>query len=369
VKNYHICVICQDRTDHLKKLIHSLIHNTLANEFHINFYVDSLDSYKPIHDESIVSFLENYEFKYLFKTFNIHYQQHKLGTWNNKIFSLYDSISRGSDLTLLLEDDLIIERDAINFVVQTYAYLSERQITKYSISLFSYNFLNIRLPYSNAKNYFEINYKEITSAACIDNYPCPWGIGFPKEMILHLKNIQWNGNDQKLVKLFKNNSFINFYPAITRSYHMGNIKISNKKILPHQHLKLYDDLNVELFDYYNILEDGKKKSDYYYSKLMNDFGIRINTISIICDEEFNMSLLDNLHAKTGIHIHVYCIKNGININEFFNEILSKSFSNHFLISIKNLFFLEETLLLAKKNNINYIVIGDDFDNSAMQLIT
>ena len=154
-----------------------------------------------------------------------------LGAWAGKLNAFQFCFDSGADFVLLIEEDVFLYPDAISCASKAYE-ASKNFECLVTISLYSNNLLDFpNSEYQEAIDFMKNN-QEVFAECGIRSWPFPWGIGLSRKSHLVLKELGWNGNDQSMGNLLKDQNGVDIFPIITRSEHLGQSKFDSNYLYP-----------------------------------------------------------------------------------------------------------------------------------------
>lgn len=284
-----IVVLCYNRSDHLQVVLDSLLGAIGIEEYHFRVFCDGAKSAEDFERvEKVLQFWQAVPDKNQFKSFAIFSNDINRGVWYSKLNALRNTFINGSDVTLLIEDDVSIRPDGLRFVDDAFPYVQLNCLPA-TISLYSQN-LEVR---KNA-NYFKALHLLRSESAPyaqwgVRAWPFPWGIAFTKENYAKFISLGWNGNDQHLGVLLQENAGVDIFPIISRSEHLGDFSSTqNEEIKVSKHIDYkFEKAKSFCFAKDINIESGRRVADYWYTALMNDGGLGDDRMQVfyIYDED------------------------------------------------------------------------------------
>jgi len=134
MKYYPIIIFCFNRPNHLKKLLASIYQNKNYNQHKYFPFCDHFKNDKDKANNSKVKNIINNLDK--IKNYKLIFRKENFGLSKN-IISGINAIFKKNEAAIILEDDLILNRYAINFLNKSLShYMNDKSI--YSISAYSY---------------------------------------------------------------------------------------------------------------------------------------------------------------------------------------------------------------------------------------
>jgi len=303
-----------------------------------------------------------------FKSIKIYKHHHRIGLWNNKLFALYDSIKLGSDVTFLLEDDVIISPDSLELIRQASLIMHKNNHELYSISLYSPFLINKKLNYNSAKDFIS-QHGDIKDELLVNFEPNPWGIALSKSYINILRQSRWNGNDRKMTLFSISNKVHNIFPVISRSEHIGEIKISNRMVLPMSHLLPINTLNSQSFSIDANIENVSQ-TDFYNKALRHDEKFEFLIIKIFTDKINVFNKYDELSKSSKFFIDIQYINinkvlvNG-KIQSSLHEIIDMINTKNIYLDIDNVICREYVLQFLSRDALLEIKSLNDLSESEL----
>ena len=154
VPKKYIAFLGCDRFTTVVETVSALLKCSDIHEYHFLVFLD-----RPRNDEgiegflSIQSFLLNNVDVKKFKSFSLQVSDENLGVWNSKLKIFSISFELGSDFTLLLEDDVLLKPDALEFCSLAYNFIIN-SVELITLSLYSTNLVAIENVCAKTKMYF-----------------------------------------------------------------------------------------------------------------------------------------------------------------------------------------------------------------------
>lgn len=256
------------------------------NEYHFLVFLD-----QPKNDEGIEAFhsIKNFFINNLdtkkFKTFTLDIADKNLGVWTSKLKIFSNTFELGSDFTLLLEDDVLLRPDALDFCSEACNFISNAD-ELITVSLYSSNLVELKnVSYSKALQFVSEN-PDVFHEWGLRRWPFPWGIGLSKKVYESFMMLGWNGNDQNMGQLLQRVNGYDLFPIISRSDHIGKSKSVNGEFEVVRHIN-FEDSNY-LNRKFQItskpmlqLEQGINRAGHFFSNLKNDLGLLENRVKIL----------------------------------------------------------------------------------------
>ncbi len=335
-----IAIICYNRSEYILEVLSSISSAKLIENCRVRIYCDGPKSF---NDVALIKNVKEqiYLAQEIHKNINLTIDQNQknIGCWANKIYAFEDSFSKGAKCTLLLEDDVIISKDALVFIEESRQYVDfhEKLMT---ISLYSSNLeTSGRGSINKASNFLKRNYSTF-SAWGVRNWPFPWGISLTKRNFEKFKALGWNGHDQTMGKILRENNGFDIFPIIGRSKHIGiKSAIGGQEILIAR--SFLSDVVCETF---NIsldvsINEARKAADSYYVELMNDQGVKNIVLQVYYEDISRFEAFVKRH--TGDHevvgIRVDCEKIIDGNDDYIFSLTEKIYSSSIFIQIEDSF--------------------------------
>jgi hypothetical protein len=337
--NKTIAIVCYSRIDFIDQVLLSISSCRHINNYDLIVFCDApKNSEVKILTNNVRAFIQNYKFQSLFKSFKVIFAEENLGVWKSKINAFKKSFEYGADAVLLIEDDVIISKDALCFF-DVACEFSFNYPSISTISLYSSNLeITPNITYEKAL-------KECASDTEVYNkwgartWPFPWGSGLIKRNFYELLSLGWNGNDQAMGKILVDKQGFDFFPILTRARHVGDFSsVQNKTILLKTHAPdLFDPLLTNFtcnkLNLLNLIDT----SDFYHNLLVNDQNILDSQIQIFYTNENELQ-----KARNEFPDNIQKIEIKLDLVSFVNDLhgpiqknIQKLFCSKIIVSIKH----------------------------------
>ena len=285
VPKKYIAFLGCDRFTTVVETVSALLKCSDIHEYHFLVFLD-----RPRNDEgiegflSIQSFLLNNVDVKKFKSFSLQVSDENLGVWNSKLKIFSISFELGSDFTLLLEDDVLLKPDALEFCSLAYNFIIN-SVELITLSLYSTNLVAIEnVSYSKALKFVCKN-QNVFHEWGLRRWPFPWGLGLTKRAHHLFTSLGWNGNDQNMGQLLSEAKGYDLFPIISRSDHIGKSKSENGKFRVVKHLDFedshYQNRNFQMIgESREQIQRGIQTANHFFVQLKNDLALVDNRVKI-----------------------------------------------------------------------------------------
>jgi GR25 family glycosyltransferase involved in LPS biosynthesis len=239
-----------------------------------------------------------------FKTFTLEVAEKNLGVWASKLKIFSKTFELGSDFTLLLEDDVLLKPDALDFCSEAYNFISNAD-ELITVSLYSSNLVELKnVSYSKAIQFVSEN-PNVFHEWGLRTWPFPWGIGLSKKAYDSFMTLGWNGNDQNMGQLLQRVNGYDLFPIISRSDHIGKSKSVNGEFEVVRHINFEDSnyLNrkFQITSQQTLqLEQGINRAGHFFSNLKNDLGLLENRVKILYGDPIFLEKIGELKDNNDV---------------------------------------------------------------------
>lgn len=270
------------------------------HEYHLLVFLD-----RPKNDEGIDGFNSIQDFfqknidSEKFKTFTMQVADKNIGVWGSKLGVLSKSFEMGSDFTILLEDDVLLKPDALNFCTEACNYVLKADELM-TVSLYSNNLLALaNVSHAKAIQFVSDN-PDVFHKWGLRKWPFPWGLGLTKKAYNLFTSMGWNGNDQNMGQLLKDANGYDLFPIISRADHIGKSASENGefKIIKHVNFQEYHYLKEKfIIPIDHSIDEAIDNANHFFTQLRNDLSLLENRVRIFFGDSIFENEIANFKKK------------------------------------------------------------------------
>lgn len=367
-----IALLCYKRLVYLRSAVDSILAMPDLKSIDLYAFVDGpRDVADTLEVDGVFNYLDSLPKRSVFNSYSIIKNSNNIGVWKSKVHAFNYCFEHGSELVLLVEDDVLIARDSLLFIVAAYLLATRHNDKLITISLYSTNleyeiFGPDRVPIDFINNNVDI-YREWGAR----DWPFPWGLCLDRKNFFEFLKLGWNGNDQHMGALLRENKGADFFPIISRSKHIGKLSSTSGEIIP---LSVFPDIvNLNSFHipFSNLDLDVNgliRLANYFYTNLNVATGPLYSKVNVIYDD--TCLHFESIREFKLRHPYVYVIESPISVRGDDWEKSFHSVLNRMLCTVNIVLIADEQLCVTaikilKNNGAEVVASSLDIDFSGI----